>query len=388
MINDFEKLKNIDYTKFKNERVSSNLKELIDKTNNAIIGKIYDLQSKNLLSSINNISENNQNSSNANNNYPGGSKEGTKIEQIINNNGQELSSETKNVIRGSNPNGNQNFFVNRDAIQTNVIFNDKREENVILDDIRKYDVKFVLKLIGFEDKLNAKIKCSPKIDINYINPEDGYIINHEIIDCYKEFYNEQSLRHFLSPNNEMYNIYKKYSNTYNYISEVYLDNFSKEAAEKLPKEYIEEIQKKNDYAFSSQKQSVQLYQPTINYHRDQQYYYFENCVLISQKVSNHLLSDIKNNDNIIHKIQKVKFMIANGKLFLIHNSNIYYGKINEKAMYIPEIMICCYNQDELAKLIYELKINQIHYILRQTRKKDNNIPDIGIYKNTNIISKE
>ena len=59
MINDFEKLKNIDYTKFKNERVSSNLKELIDKTNNAIIGKIYDLQSKNLLSSINNISENN-----------------------------------------------------------------------------------------------------------------------------------------------------------------------------------------------------------------------------------------------------------------------------------------------------------------------------------------
>ena len=92
-------------------------------------------------------------------------------------------------------------------------------------------------------------------------------------------------------------------------------------------------------------------------------------------MSNHLLSDIKNNDNIIHKIQKVKFMIANGKLFLIHNSNIYYGKINEKAMYIPEIMICCYNQDELAKLIYELKINQIHYILRQTRKKDNNIPD-------------
>ena len=295
-----------------------------------------------------------------------------------------MSSETKNVLRGPNPHGNQNFFVNRDAIQTNVIFNDKREENVILDDIRKYDVKFVLKLIGFEDKLNAKIKCSPKIDINYINPEDGYIINHEIIDCYKEFYNEQSLRHFLSPNNEMYNIYKKYSNTYNYISEAYLDNFSKEAAEKLPKEYIEEIQKKNDYAFSSQKQSVQLYQPTINYHRDQQYYYFENCVLISQKVSNHLLSDIKNNDNIIHKIQKVKFMIANGKLFLIHNSNIYYGKINEKAMYIPEIMICCYNQDELAKLIYELKINQIHYILRQTRKKDNNIPDIGIYKNTNI----
>ena len=90
MINDFEKLKNIDYTKFKNERVSSNLKELIDKTNNAIIGKIYDLQSKNLLSSINNISENNQNSSNANNNYPGGSKEGTKIEQIINNNGKKF----------------------------------------------------------------------------------------------------------------------------------------------------------------------------------------------------------------------------------------------------------------------------------------------------------
>ena len=46
MINDFEKLKNIDYTKFKNERVSSNLKELIDKTNNAIIGKIYDYNQK------------------------------------------------------------------------------------------------------------------------------------------------------------------------------------------------------------------------------------------------------------------------------------------------------------------------------------------------------
>ena len=55
---------------------------LIDKTNNVIIGKIYDLQSKNLLSSINNISENNQNSSNANNNYPGGSKKEQKLNKL------------------------------------------------------------------------------------------------------------------------------------------------------------------------------------------------------------------------------------------------------------------------------------------------------------------
>ena len=47
-------------------------------------------------------------------------------------------------------------------------------------------------------------------------------------------------------------------------------------------------------------------------------------------------------------------------------------------------MFCCSSQDEVSKFVYELKATQINDILQQAKRNDNNISDVGIYKNTNI----
>ena len=78
-------------------------------------------------------------------------------------------------------------------------------------------------------------------------------------------------------------------------------------------------------------------------------------------------------------------MIAHNKLFLIHKLNIYFGYINEKGIYIPEIIFSCSKQNEMKLLIEDLKTNPIHVILQKTKRNDNNIKDVGKYKNTDII---
>ena len=80
-------------------------------------------------------------------------------------------------------------------------------------------------------------------------------------------------------------------------------------------------------------------------------------------------------------------MISNGQLFLKHNLNIYFGNLNnDKAIFKPEIMICCQNEDEINGFINGLANKQmnINSILQQTKRIDNNNPYIGSYNNTNI----
>ena len=390
MNDNFEYLKKNNYIKFRNEKISQNGIELINKNNNETIGQIYNLKNHNILAQINNNPEINLKSSNIDNNIDDNDPNKLKEGDIIVNKNISISnsfneSETINKLRGQRPNEQQpNLNVNKSVSETNLIMEKKKSENFVLDETRKYHVEFVLRLICFEDKLFAKIKNSPQININNIIIENGYIINHKIIDCYKEFYNAKYLRKLLYQNNDLHSIFKKYRNNYNYISENYINNFSKEALEHLPKEYTKGIQEKNNLGFLSQLENKELYRATIKNHLDQQYYYyFEDCILINESLGKHLLSKI-GNQHISNKFQPVKFMIAQGKLFINHNLNIYYGNINEKIIYIPEIMFCCSSQDELSKFIYELKATQINNILQQTKRKDNNISDVRIYKDTNI----
>jgi len=127
------------------------------------------------------------------------------------------------------------------------------------------------------------------------------------------------LRQLLKYNNEIHPIYKKYKNNSDYISENNIKIFSKEVLEHLPKDYIKEIQGKNNYGFSSQIESKELYIPKINNIIDQQCYYFEDCVLLSESLGKHLLSKI-HNMNIIYNFIQVNFMIHYIKPKIVYSS--------------------------------------------------------------------
>ena len=84
----------------------------------------------------------------------------------------------------------------------------------------------------------------------------------------------------------------------------------------INKDYIKLIQDKNDYGFLSQLENKELYSATIRNHLDQQYYYFEDCILLNENLGKHLLSQI-GNQHILNEFKTVKFMIANEKLFIL-----------------------------------------------------------------------
>ena len=185
MQQDMDFLSQNDFTKFKNERISSNNNELINnnKNNNKEIQlKIFDLKSLNLLEQINkNVTINNKTQSISENDDE---QNKTKKKTEINNNSrlsiqfeQEMNKdETKEILRNiqkkiKNIQKGTNYF---NSSETRIVLNIIKQSQVILNDTRKDHIEFLLRFICFEEKLNAKINSSYKSNIN---KETGYIIN-------------------------------------------------------------------------------------------------------------------------------------------------------------------------------------------------------------------
>ena len=324
-----------DFTKFKNERIPANNNELINKNNNnnkENQRKIYDLKSPNLLEQINkNITINNKTQSISENNDEQNVAKKTEINinsKLSMHFEQEMNKDkTKEILRGypkKNANTNiqkgTNYF---NGGETRQILDVMKQPQIVLDDTRKNHIEFLLRFICFEEKLIAKINSSYKLNIN---KETGYIINHKIIDCFKDFYQYQNLQSFLRNDNILGKTYKFYKNQFGYVSGDDVHKFKDEALKNLPKDYISEIMAKNNTQFLSDLQNINLYKPLIYYaHNQQQYLYFPDCNLLNDTLGNYILSLLHNQNKIIEKVQ---YVVLNKKIVLVHNLNIYFGNIN------------------------------------------------------------
>ena len=273
-----------------------------------------------------------------------------------NNNNEQVSNlEPTNIVNG------------------NSVPDDIKEQK--LDDTIVKGIEFVIRLLCFENKLLCKIKNSSQFNINDIKTEYGFIINDKIIECYKIFYNAEKLWQLFNQNPELKSKLNIYKNKFGYISENVMNDFINEVFNFIPKDYIKEIQEKNNSDFLSDLQKKDLYKPLIKFKENQQFYYFVNSVVINEGLGKLLLNT--------KDIPKIYFIIANDKFIVANNFIIYIGVINEKIKYIPEILINCQDFGEIKKLFEELKIHSIQNILQDTKRINNNIPDFGIYKNTN-----
>ena len=292
------------------------------------------------------------------------------------NNGQ------KNKIRNPNNNKKGKGF---DLNNKKSVINKMNNQSIKLDDTRQYHIELLLRYICFEEKIRAKIKYYTQFQPCI---ETGYIINHKLIEHFKEFYNARKLISLFKQNSNLDMINKNYRKDNNYyINETAENDFIYEVLQNLPEEYRKEIQTKNNTQFLYDLQNQELYRLLMSYASNQQcYYYFPNCILINEILSQYLFSLIID-INEYNYFEKVNFMIANRKLILTHNLNIYLGYLsNNESMYIPEIMIYCQEKAEFEELCNELKSNQIeiNIILQRTERENNDNPNIGIYNNTNI----
>ena len=312
MINDFNLLKKNEFIKYVNNRTSPNNNELIKKNNNnkEKIGIIYNLKSSNLLELINKNNPNkasinkNQKNNNANQN---GIKQYTEIKQ-----GQasklyqrEINSkETQEILKARPPTNiqkgsNQNDYNGRETMK---VLNALNQNQCILDDTKKYHVEFLLRYFTFEQNLNVKINSPYTFNIFR---ENGYIINYQIIQLYEEFYQSNKFFGFFKNDPNLNKIYQKYWNQAKYLASHDEEKFINESLQNLPKDYIKEIQEKNNSQFLYNLQNSALYKPLINYvQNNQQYYYFNNSVLLNEYLGNFILSFL-HEQNVIQKVQYI-----------------------------------------------------------------------------------
>ena len=127
----------------------------------------------------------------------------------------------------------------------------------------------------------------------------------------------------------------------------------------------------------------ELYRPSYSIHLNKEYFYYEKCVLLDESLGMLLLSKVID-PHIINEFLPVTFMIVNGVLYLKLTDRFFYGYINNKYIFIPEIIIYFSNEGESKMLSDLLKYTKIDIILQQTKIINKNFPDIGIYNNTNI----
>ena len=311
--------------KFRNERKLSTNNELIIRNNkNEKVGIIYDLKSPNLLELINTNNTNIKKNQSQNNRAQDAINQKTdKTEsKLITNFQQDInSSENKANLRGIPKTKIQKNF---DGTKTIQIFEAMNQPQIKLDEMKNKHIEFLLRYQVFEEKLNAKIK-------NFmLYKEKCFIINYQLIDCFKDFYQSKQLFHFFKADTNLKKIYEKYLNKYKYkyIGTIEEESFINESLQNLPKDYIQEIQGKNNSQFLSNLQKIDLYSPLYyKFQEDNQYYYFYNGILINAYLAKFALSliNVPDKNNIL---QNAEYVISNGQLFLKHN------------LYITKCRIC------------------------------------------------
>ena len=92
----------------------------------------------------------------------------------------------------------------------------------------------MIRLLFFEKKVLIKINNYSQISVT---EEKGYFINYKLIDAYKNYYEIEKLKNILN-NEEFINLFNKYKNKLNYISENDINKYLIEAMKYLPEEYL------------------------------------------------------------------------------------------------------------------------------------------------------
>ena len=368
MTTDFDFLKIHDYNKFKKQQISSHGNYLIRKNTNDKIGKIYDLKA---------ISPNNQTNKEyiKNNN----NKNGPSANQLNNNNGNNSNIQSN---EGNNQKPKENE-VKKDLKSDYKSGQMNKITEPVLDEYKKYFVELLIRLFCFEKKISIKIK-----DPLGLNPsvEQGYIVNHKLIEIYKSWFLNDKLIPLLTKDKNFETIYNKYKNKDGYISETIIDEFLKEMMNFIPKEYINEVQKINNALFIAEaKSKKELYLQEKKDYGD--YFDFSNCSIININLGKYFLFNIQGAQNLVDIFSQsiINFMIVREKLVIKFNLHIFIGYLDDKKIFNSEIIIRCSNENESVSLFNELKTKAIKDIIELTKRIDQNISSIGKYNNTNIL---
>ena len=263
----------------------------------------------------------------------------------------------------------------------------KKEENkkILLDDIDKTNIEFLIKLYFYYIELNNKIRQS--LMTNNQDYKKGFVVNGELIEKYKIFYEYDIISGFLKDENNQ-SLINRYKNLY-HLNEEQMNNFLNEL---LPKNFKQLIQSKdNKKFFEDLNTNYKIYSEIIKSYDNKGFLYFDNCVVIDENLVEYLvLNKEEKIKNILNNFQVLN-IVFNNKLIIFYNLVINIG-ILENNIFKAETIISCSGEESINILKNEIKLNgyvniikNINIIQDNIGKINGNGNDIIVFLNDNYM---
>ena len=287
-----------------------------------------------------------------------------------------------NKMQNKNKENNNNPIKN-EKIVLNIII--RKEIYIQLDQQNKTNTEFLLRLFFHLYKMNIIIKNSFKMD-NFV---EGFFVNNNLIEKYKNFYDFNHLENLLkTPKIQTIINNNKIKNLSGYISESSINKIIPEIIDLLSEEYKNIIQKKNNNEFIKEINNPENYSLNIQNYNNPNVFNIINCILLREEVFHSLIKD--KNEMVIERLNnsKNKFIIIKRKCICVYNHIINIGILNENSIFKSEILIKYNDEETLNLIINDLKENSFDDFVNKINIINNNIGKYKDMDNRLIILEE
>ena len=204
--------------------------------------------------------------------------------------------------------------------------------------------KFLLQLNFYYKKLNRLYKEPLE---NNFNLEKGFIINKDLIENYKSYFNFNKIINDCKKE-EIKLLFNKYKKQQNDLKEKNSDNFFTEIFNILKKEYINKLKNEDNDNFNKLN-NCEICNYKLKVYNNHNFCYFENCVIVDEK----LFFLLFNNEQIKKKIE-IYYLIGDQKLILLFDTFINIGTLNNDFVFLPDMLINFKNEN-YKKILNKLK---------------------------------
>ena len=249
------------------------------------------------------------------------------------------------------------------------------ETNIELEEQKKIDIEFLLRLYFHFYKLDIIIKSS----LNMGKIWDCYFINKNIIEKYKNFYEYNQLEDLINTP-EIKDLINKNQDESKYIYEKEINIIIKKLISMISKEYKEKIQNKSNEEFIKEINNRKLYSLNSHVYENPKVTNINNCVIVRKEIVKLLMKN--KNKNIIDKLNDSQFsyLILDNKSICIYGNTINLGILKENYIFQSEIIMRCQDEDAMNSILNDLNKHSFNYFLDKINIIENNI---GKYKDTN-----
>ena len=239
-------------------------------------------------------------------------------------------------------------------------------------------LKNIIRVLIHFEKIRQKMKLDLELNNNYYHKL--YLINYDWFNKYLELNNIKEIYNYILDN-------KIINNIINYNPLIEMDEIIDQVLSKISQSMINKINKNNYYEVLKKENLFQLKLSKIRNSENNTFTFYSNCIILEENSIQFFdkefgLNFIKNNFSIILGDNKIFI-----KIDTLEENILEVGYMNEKNIFIPEILFDYIDKEDLNSSISSLMQNRYSQY-REDFVKNKNDSIYIINESTNIIENE